>query len=202
MLELLRIKSFYQLYRHYIIASMRGCVLDETRLVDSQRCLWMAAVCSSMTVKDIRGIRVLKLTRIDGEVFSWIGQIWVCHLYGIQLMRIHTPYVQDAAYQYLIWKRRCQFSLLSLASSVQLFHLIWEGDTWSRDLVLEGQQGLRGMVVDWHSIELFAVPQARRLLVYAATLALWHILQSLYLFLVATTLCFSHFSGLLTRDDR
>lgn len=75
------------------------------------------------------------------------------------------------------------------------FYLIREVDTWSRDLDLEVQQPLKGLLFAWHNIELFAVPPARRGLVYAPTPLFWQDLDTPRRSFVATPLCFSNFFG-------
>lgn len=46
------------------------------------------------------------------------------------------------------------------------FYLIGKANTWGRDLNLEERQRSKELLVGWHSIELLAVPPARRGLVH------------------------------------
>lgn len=63
------------------------------------------------------------------------------------------------------------------------------------------RQSWKGLLVDWRNIEFFAVLPAQRGLLYAATPAFWHNLESPRWFLVSKPLYFSYYSGLLARDD-
>lgn len=54
----------------------------------------------------------------------------------------------------------CRFSL---------FYLIGKKDTWGQNLNLDVRQRSKGLLFNWHNIELFAVPPARRLHGHAAT---------------------------------
>lgn len=70
-------------------------------------------------------------------------------------------------------------------------------DTWGRKLELTVRQRSRRLPVNYHGIGLFLMLPARRGLIYAATTAFWHDLESPHWFLVSTLLCFSYFMGLL-----
>lgn len=81
------------------------------------------------------------------------------------------------------------------------FFLIREVDTWGLDWDLEKRQRREGLLVGWDNIGLLAVLHARQGIVYAATPAFWHNLESFRGFLVATPMCISHSSRLLARDN-
>lgn len=87
---------------------------------------------------------------------------------------------------------RCLFSL---------YYPIWEVDIWGQDLDIIVWHRSKVSLVCWNNAELSAVRPARRGLLNAAAPEFCHELENFTWFYVATSLCFSYISNVLTRDD-
>lgn len=144
-------------------------------------------VCASMeTVEQLVSRCFLEYVGFRYAVFSSCDWSQVC-----------TPYPLDVAYGYFIWGEVVSFYYYCLPCSFSAFYLIRDGATLGLDLDLEVRQGSKDLLVIWHNIEVFAVPPARRRLVYATKLAVgmtWRVLVGF----VAIALCSPHFLFLAT----
>lgn len=66
-----------------------------------------------------------------------------------------------------------------LPCTISWFYPTWEKESRGPDLEIEVRKSSKGLLIGWHDIERFAVSPARQRLVYAATQAFWHDLESL-----------------------
>lgn len=110
---------------------------------------------------------------------------WVMHLRAI-MYAIYTR----CSVPILLWvTKKVYWSWCCLPLPFNLFRLIWEVETWYRNLDGKICKSLKGLVLGWHNKKLFVIAPSSPELVWAATAAILYDLKILYWHLLTEKPC-------------
>lgn len=203
------ILSFFRLRRWEIIVVMCG----DAQIIMTQKyfgkCVWMKILYLAIVVMNVQERRVFKrMPFVEG---GWAGRYrvcfctsltWIFHLFFMLLKLIMLAVCARCFGSKSLWIFKIvNFSHCRLRCSFRPLYLLWEFETWNRDINLETFHHLKWLLVDWHNIKLFFVSQAMRRLVDAVTPSLWHEFERLCCIYVATLMLSFYFSEMLAKDN-